>query len=109
MEENKGFKMKGASLYGKLNLNRGGYENMPDGRSKSSAFQKHEPGHNDSKNKSPKRNIKAEELVGEIGDKIDFLTEDYETHGTISKADYEAQMKVLRAKEQAAIDANKPK
>ena len=45
MEENKGFKMKGASLYGKLNLNRGGYENMPDGREKSSALQKHEPGH----------------------------------------------------------------
>ena len=55
------------------------------------------------------RNIKAEELVGDIGDQIDFLTEDYETHGTISKADYEAQMKVLRAKEKAAIDANKPK
>jgi|21_taG_2_1085346.scaffolds.fasta_scaffold09434_4 hypothetical protein len=34
------FKMKGSSLYGKLNLNRGGQENRPDGRSKSSAFQK---------------------------------------------------------------------
>tara|TARA_R100001510_G_C7648624_1_gene205984 strand:- start:57 stop:836 length:780 start_codon:yes stop_codon:yes gene_type:complete len=34
------FKMKGSSLYGKLNLNRGGYENKPDGRPKSSAFQK---------------------------------------------------------------------
>ena len=40
MDENKGFKMKGSSLYGKLNLNRSGYENMPDGREKSSAFQK---------------------------------------------------------------------
>ena len=39
MEENKGFKMKGSSLYGKLNLNRGGYKNMPDGKSKSSALQ----------------------------------------------------------------------
>ena len=33
------FKMKGSSLYGKMNLNRGGYENMADGKSKSSAFQ----------------------------------------------------------------------
>ena len=33
------FKMKGSSLYGKLNLNRGGNENRPDGRAKSSAFQ----------------------------------------------------------------------
>jgi len=31
--------MKGSSLYGKMNLNRGGYENMADGKSKSSAFQ----------------------------------------------------------------------
>jgi len=45
MEENKGFKMKGSSLYGKLNLNRGGYENMPDGREKSSALQKHTQKH----------------------------------------------------------------
>ena len=36
------FKMKGSSLYGKLNLNRGGNENRPDGRAKSSAFQKDE-------------------------------------------------------------------
>ena len=33
--------MKGSSLYGKLNLNRSGYANMPDGREKSSALQKH--------------------------------------------------------------------
>ena len=39
MEENKGFKMKGSSLYGKLNLNKGGYKNMPDGKAKSSALQ----------------------------------------------------------------------
>ena len=49
MEENKGFKMKGASLYGKMNLNRGGYENMPDGREKSSALQKHKPDHKEEK------------------------------------------------------------
>tara|TARA_E500000305_G_scaffold108988_1_gene112827 strand:+ start:694 stop:1404 length:711 start_codon:yes stop_codon:yes gene_type:complete len=36
------FKMKGSSLYGKLNLNRGGNANRPDGRAKSSAFQKDE-------------------------------------------------------------------
>ena len=34
------FKMKGSSLYGKINLNRGGNANRPDGRAKSSAFQK---------------------------------------------------------------------
>ena len=39
MEKNKGFKMKGSSLYGKLNLNRGGYKNMSDGRSTSSPLQ----------------------------------------------------------------------
>ena len=33
------FKMKGSSLYGKVNLNRGGNANKPDGRAKSSAFQ----------------------------------------------------------------------
>ena len=37
------FKMKGSSLYGKVNLNRGGNENRPDGRAKSSAFQKELP------------------------------------------------------------------
>ena len=36
------FKMKGSSLYGKINLNRGGNKNRPDGRPKSSAFQKTE-------------------------------------------------------------------
>ncbi len=36
------FKMKGSTLYGKLKLNRDGYENLADGRSKSSAFQKEE-------------------------------------------------------------------
>lgn len=34
------FKMKGSSLYGKINLNRGGQANRPDGRAKSSSFQK---------------------------------------------------------------------
>ena len=33
------FNMKGSSLYGKINMNRGGNENRPDGRSKSSTFQ----------------------------------------------------------------------
>ena len=33
------FKMKGSSLYGRVNLNRGGNANRPDGRAKSSAFQ----------------------------------------------------------------------
>ena len=42
MDENKGFKMKGSSLYGKLKLNREGYKNMPDGRSTSSPFQEDE-------------------------------------------------------------------
>ena len=34
------FKMKGSTLYGKLSVNRSGYSNLEDGRSKSSAFQK---------------------------------------------------------------------
>ena len=34
--------MKGSSLYGKINLNEGGQANRPDGRAKSSAFQKDE-------------------------------------------------------------------
>ena len=34
-----GFKMKGSSLYGKLNLNKGGYAKSADGRPKSSPFQ----------------------------------------------------------------------
>ena len=38
------FKMKGSSLYGKLNLNKGGQANGPDGRAKSSAFQVNEEG-----------------------------------------------------------------
>ncbi len=36
------FKMKGPSLYKNLSVNRNGYANMPDGKSKSSAFQKTE-------------------------------------------------------------------
>jgi len=43
--------MKGSSLYGKLNLNRGGQANRPDGRAKSSAFQKDtDPKDKDAKN-----------------------------------------------------------
>ena len=38
--EKSGFKMKGSSLYGKINMNRGGNENRPDGRAKSSTYQK---------------------------------------------------------------------
>ena len=38
------FNMKGSSLYGKINLNRGGNANRPDGRAKSSAFQDKQPG-----------------------------------------------------------------
>ena len=137
MEENKGFKMKGASLYGKINLNRGGYENMPDGKAKSSALQKHKPGHVDpdapgtpgtpgyepsvksmdylTKNKKgqpsastngKKRNIKAEKSVGDIGDEINNLAEDY-NNDRVSKSQYNAKMKILREKERVAIKANK--
>ena len=116
MEENKGFKMKGASLYGKLNLNRGGQSSMADGRAGSSALQM-----NDEKNGVPKKNKKgqpsestgqinrdyeAEELVGEIGDEINFLEEDY-SNDRVSKSQYDAKMKILREKERVAIEANK--
>ena len=60
MEENKGFKMKGASLYGKLNLNRGGQSNMADGREKSSALQMHKPGHKEEDKKVEKKVEKKE-------------------------------------------------
>ena len=117
MEENKGFKMKGASLYGKINLNRGGHENMPDGRAKSSALQMND----DKKNGAPKKNkkgqpsestgqinrdYKAEESVNDIGDEINFLTEDYD-NDRMSKSQYDAKMKILREKERVAIKANK--
>mgnify|MGYP003128109588 CR=1 FL=1 len=116
MEENKGFKMKGSSLYGKMSLNRGGYKNKPDGRPKSSALQMHKPGHVDlTKNKKGQpseptgqinRDYKAEELVGNIGDEIDFLEEDY-NNDRVSKSQYDAKMKILREKERVAIKANK--
>lgn len=88
MKENKGFKMKGASLYGKINLNRGGYENMPDGRAKSSALQM-----NDEKKKgilTPKSKLrksenkdtevykgtnKSEKII-DLEDRIEFIKED---------------------------------
>ena len=38
------FRMDGSQLYGKINLNRGGNANRPDGRAKSSAFQDKKPG-----------------------------------------------------------------
>lgn len=139
MEEYKGFKMKGSSLYGKINLNRGGQGKMADGRPKSSALQKHKPGHVDpdapgtpgtpgyepsvksmdylTKNKKGQpsestgqinRDYKAEELVGDIGDEIDFLEEDY-NNDRVSKSQYDAKMKILREKERVAIEANKAK
>ena len=53
-----------------------------------------------------KRNIKAEESVGDIGDEIDFLEEDY-NNDRLSKSQYNAKMKILREKERVAIKANK--
>ena len=105
--------MKGSSLYGKLSLNRGGYKNMPDGRSTSSPFQKN--GDDDLKKKKKgfpsetkkPRDFEKEKAVINIGDEIGFLNEDYHNHGKISKAQYDAKMKILRAKEKAAIEANK--
>jgi len=114
-------------------------KNMPDGRAKSSPFQKNgdnlskamldaaiigggmtskgvkKNGDNDlkknkkgfpSETKKP-RNYEKEAMVGDIGDQIDFLNEDYHNHGKMSKAQYDAKMKILRAKEKAAIEANK--
>ena len=53
------------------------------------------------------RNLKKEGAVGDIGDQIGYLNEDYHNHGKISKSEYDAKMKILRAKEKAAITANK--
>ena len=50
------FKMKGPSLYPKLKLNRGGYSNRDDGRSKSSAFQ----------DKDDKKKVKEENTTKEV-------------------------------------------
>ena len=52
------FKMKGPSLYPKLKLNRGGYSNRDDGRSKSSAFQD-----KDDKKKVDKKKVEGESEV----------------------------------------------
>jgi plastocyanin len=121
MEKNKGFKMKGSSLYGKLSLNRGGYENMSDGRSKSSPFQT-DPKKKDendvpkkntkgapleTEKSTAKRDFKSSETVANIGDQIEWLGEDYHNHGKISKSEYEAKLKILRMKEKAAIKAHK--
>ena len=95
--------------------------NLPDGRSKSSPFQI-DPKKNrkdgvprkntkgapiETEKSTAKRDFKSSEAVANIGDQIDFLTEDYETHGTISKSQYEAKLKILRMKEDAAIKAHK--
>ena len=127
MKNDKGFKMKGSSLYGKLSLNRGGYKNMDDGRSTSSPFQI-DPKKKD-ENDVPKKNTegapletptgisgknlkehyKSSEAVNDIGDQIEWLGEDYHNHGKISKSEYEAKLKILRMKEAAAIKARKAK
>jgi len=80
-----------------------------------SPLKKHKPGHVDlTKNKKgqpsastdgKKRNVKAES-VGNIGDEIDFLEEDY-NNDRVSKSQYDAKMKILREKERVAIKANK--
>lgn len=53
------------------------------------------------------RDLEKEGAVGNIGDQIGYLNEDYHNHGKISKSQYDAKMKILRAKEKAAITANK--
>ena len=52
------------------------------------------------------RNLEKEEAVGSIGDQIEFLGEDL-FQDRISKEQYDAKVKILRAKEKAAITANK--
>jgi len=56
--------MKGSSLYGKVNLNRGGQANRPDGRAKSSAFQKDEEKNESKENKKVSKRDKAAEKPG---------------------------------------------
>ena len=53
------------------------------------------------------RDLEKEGAVGSIGDQIGYLNEDYHNHGKISKSEYDAKMKILRAKEKAAIADNK--
>ena len=114
------YKMKGPSLYKKLKVNRNGYANMPDGRSKSSPFQqededgvprKNKKGHpvpteTGTSGKKLKTKYKAMEAVNDAGDQIEFLNEDY-FNERLSKSEYDAKMKILRMKEDAAIKANK--
>ena len=52
------------------------------------------------------RDLKKEETVGDIGDQINFLGEDL-FQDRISKEQHDAKVKILRAKEKAAINANK--
>ena len=55
------------------------------------------------------RDRKLEEQIGNIGDEINFLNQDYRNHGKISKAQYDAKMKILRTKEKVSVNENRRK
>ena len=69
------FKMKGSSLYGKINLNRGGQASRPDGRAKSSAFQASVPTKEESKKKALSELNKIHNEQDDAEDRGDVLTE----------------------------------
>ena len=56
--------------------------------------------------KTLKKKYNAIEAVNDIGDEIEWLGEDY-FNDRMSKSQYEAKLKILRMKEDAAIKANK--
>jgi len=67
--------MKGSSLYGKINLNRGGQASRPDGRAKSSAFQASVPTKEESKKKALSELNKIHNEQDDAEDRGDVLTE----------------------------------
>ena len=137
MEENKGFKLKGSSLYGKINLNRGGQDKMADGRPKSSALQMHKPGHVDpdapgtpgtpgyepsvkstdyltkSKKGQPSASTGEKKRNYKAEEAVNDIGDQIDfleedyNNDRVSKSQYDAKMKILREKERVAIEANK--
>tara|TARA_R110001599_G_C11717147_1_gene605039 strand:+ start:24 stop:443 length:420 start_codon:yes stop_codon:yes gene_type:complete len=137
MEENKGFKLKGSSLYGKINLNRGGQDKMADGRPKSSALQMHKPGHVDpdapgtpgtpgyepsvkstdyltkSKKGQPSASTDGKKRNIKAEESINDIGDEINfleedyNNDKVSKSQYDAKMKILREKERVALKANK--
>ena len=111
------FKMKGPSLYKKLKVNRNGYKNMPDGKSKSSPFQQEGP--------LPEGNIKLQptenpdtaltggkgapksEKIADLEDRIEFINEDI--FNTDKEATPQQKEDLAKLKQELAIIRSKPR